>query len=158
MIVETESLDRGGSEDCPAGGGDGQGGSGPIKASRISFGETDCCDEDTSVSLALLCKFGSGRERGLRDSGYPEDSEAGAGATDSDLLLLEPAASAGVVSSNLSRGRPRALRRSSGSWNRSPQTNSWFDTSPAAKIPGRPGLVEGGGSSTGQNLYTHPEG
>ena len=34
--------------------------------------------------------------------------------------------------------------------------NKGFETSPALNMPGRPGIEEGGGSSSGQYLYLQP--
>ena len=76
--------------------------------------------------------------------------EARDGVTDSDLLLLDG------DSSTLSIGSPRDLRHSSGFRNRKPHINKGLETSPALNMPGRPGIVEGGGSSSGQYLYLQP--
>ena len=141
MIVLTDSFDKGGVSSVWSSGGGGGEASGPIRVSNKSFGET----------ADPPCTSGFGGWCGLDESGYPEEMEAGEGATDSDLLLLEDG-----VSTTLSTGSPRDSRSSSGFRKRRPHMNKGFETSPALKMPGRPGIVDGGGSSSGQNLYMQP--
>ena len=129
-MVATESLDKGGaSGGCSV--GEGHGISGPIRESNRSF---------------------------FSDSGGLDDPAADEGVIDSNLLLLDEETSAGVESSILSKGRPSDSRSSSGLLKRSPHMNRGFETSPALKIPGRPGFIHGGGSSSGQYLNTLWEG